>query len=197
MSRSPRRALHRLAVSVLCVLIGASAARPQLPLPRTATDLISRESELVDLGVVSREPVSNGGEAVATHISDNGLVYGLVRGAEPSAPFRWESGVVTWLDTLDQGAGSIVEVNARGDAVGTVPNEDPNAGPTTRAVVWPRGETVPISLGVAGVESVGNDINDRRVVAGAARIEGQGVQAVIWRRNGDLVVLDDPGVGAQ
>lgn len=199
MTRSPRSALRWWSVSALFGLLGAvvsptTAVAAHDPVPPGTHDGV----RIVDLGVAAAEPSGVGAEAVATHISENTVVYGYVAGVQPSRAFRWHDGAVTWLDRLGHEWSRVVEVNARGDAVGvvaTTPTD--NSLETTRAVMWGRdGGVVP--LGPVEGHSAPADVNDRGVVAGVVGGDDWPAteHAVIWRRTGQMVRLENPSGGA-
>ena len=114
-------------------------------------------------------------------INDRRQVVGVSAAADgASHPFLWQNGVMTDLGLLSDGISAAAEdINYVGDVVGAGTTESFPYQP--RAVLWRRGQVIPLPLLAGGTGSQAFAINDWGLIAGVAD-DGQANQATVWLR---------------
>ena len=133
----------------------------------------------------------DGYDVAVADLSDNGYVAGTLTSRDGSVrrPFLWRHGRFAWIGE----SGISAAVNQRGQVVGI--RADAETGPFGVAVLWYRGEEVPLGLPAGDLPTpISNavDINDRGQVIGITALSSQETMAYRWD-DGELVDLGTAG----
>lgn len=124
--------------------------------------------------------------STAVDISEKGHVLINARSGTRGTAYVWLNGSVTSLESPDGGTAVAADINDSGNAVGQISGSERR----TRAVLWRRGEAIPLHSGEYARSSTATGINAEGAIAGTLRFSlSSNLRAFIWM-GGSLETLD-------